>query len=132
MLKLKVCRRGILARLFILLVLLFVWLVRLAGPSVRLAGPAARTSNDRNLKNKKDKIKRKLPKGSVVSIRGKGEDFSYASALKRAREEISLDELGIENSRIRKAASGGLLIEISGMNSGHKADLLATCFDFWR
>lgn len=76
-------------------------------------------------KLKTEAVKRKAPKGSVVAITGRNEDFSYADALKTAREKISLDKLGIDRSRIRKAANGGVLIEIPGVDSGAKADLLA-------
>lgn len=76
-------------------------------------------------KDKVDLIKRKVPKGSVVAITGRNEDFSYAETLKNAREKISLIELGIDHSHIRKAANGGVLIEIPGNDSAAKADLLA-------
>lgn len=72
-----------------------------------------------------DKVKRKLPRGSVVSITGRDKDYSYAEALERARDNISLQQIGIDNSRIRRAANGGILIEIPGQNSGSKADILA-------
>lgn len=65
--------------------------------------------------NANEPIKRKVPKGSVVSIVGRKEGFPYAEALKLAREKISLNNLGIEKSKIRKAANGGALIEISGL-----------------
>lgn len=70
------------------------------------------TTSNINSTNK-NKIIRKAPRGSVVSITGMQDDFSYANALKKARENISLDHLGIERSRIRRAANGGLLIEIT-------------------
>lgn len=70
-------------------------------------------------------IKRKVPKGSVVSITGHREDFSYADALKLARNKLSLRELGIDGSKIRRAANGGVLIEIPGIGSEGRADLLA-------
>lgn len=72
-----------------------------------------------------DIIKRKAPKGSVVAVTGRKEDFFYADALKTARDKISLDDLGIDRSRIRRAANGGILIEIVGVDSGLKADRLA-------
>lgn len=76
-------------------------------------------------KPKTDILKRKAPKGSVVAITGREEGFSYAEALKTARENISLDKIGIDRSRIRRAANGGVLIEITGLDSEHKADQLA-------
>lgn len=49
------------------------------------------------------------------------EGFSYASALKEARESISLDELNIEKTKIRRAANGSMLIEIMGHDGVGKA-----------
>ncbi|XP_018361447.1 PREDICTED: uncharacterized protein LOC108760142 [Trachymyrmex cornetzi] len=39
---------------------------------------------------------------------------TYADVMRMARNKISLDELEISNTRIRKAQAGGLLIEIPG------------------
>lgn len=53
------------------------------------------------------------------------EDFSYKEALIKARKNIQLQDIGIENNtRIRKTAVGGILIEISGKDN-QKADRLA-------
>lgn len=51
--------------------------------------------------------------------------MSYADILKTAKEGISLTELGISNPRIRKAANGGIIIEVRGADSASKADSLA-------
>lgn len=66
------------------------------------------------------------PISSAVTITGKVEGFSYATALKSAREKINLESLGIKTSRVRKAVNGGLLIEVSGENSKEKAEELVT------
>lgn len=42
--------------------------------------------------SKADTVTRKSPKSAAVMITGKEEDFSYAKALKKARETISLDD----------------------------------------
>lgn len=47
----------------------------------------------------------------AVALKGRKEDVSYAQILKKAKEEISLNELGIENSRIRKEINGDIIIE---------------------
>lgn len=60
-----------------------------------------------------------------MTITGSGEGFSYATALKKARDDIPLAELGIEKSRIRRAINGGRIIEILGVNAAEKADKLA-------
>lgn len=63
---------------------------------------------------------------SAVTITGRAEGFSYANALKKARERIDLETLGISTSRIRKAVNGGLLIEVTGEDSKAKAEELVS------
>lgn len=57
-------------------------------------------------------------------IVGKREDFSYAEALKKARSKISLDDLRIEHTKVRKVANGGMLIEVLGPDGPSKANAL--------
>lgn len=66
---------------------------------------------------------RKLPKSAAIMIVGNKDDFSYAEALKGARSEISLEDLRIERIKIRKAANGGMLIEVLGPEGSQKADM---------
>lgn len=70
--------------------------------------------------------KRRPPRTAAVTITGVSGEFSYAVALLKAREEIPLLELGIESSKIRRAANGGRIIEIHGPDGARKADDLAT------
>ncbi|CAL1672603.1 unnamed protein product [Lasius platythorax] len=49
----------------------------------------------------------------------------YRSVMTEAREKVSLERLGIVNSRIKPAANGGLLIQIPGKDREQKADDLA-------
>jgi len=58
-------------------------------------------------------------------ITGKSNDFSYAAALKKARSAISLDELEIDKTKIRRAANGDILIKILGAEGAGKANTLA-------
>lgn len=76
------------------------------------------------LKPSQQGIKRRPPRTAAVAIRGTEDGFSYAEALKTLRGKISLPELKIERSHIRKAASGGILIEIPGENRNKKAEEL--------
>lgn len=69
--------------------------------------------------------KKRLPRKAVVAITGRTPGFSYAEALKAARQEISLKDLGIDASRIKRAANGGILMEIGGPEGAKKADDLA-------
>ncbi|XP_028170411.1 uncharacterized protein LOC114360055 [Ostrinia furnacalis] len=50
---------------------------------------------------------------------------SYGEAIKKAREVLSLDELGMDHVRCRRTATGARMLEISGSQSGEKADQLA-------
>lgn len=70
-------------------------------------------------------IKRRPPRSAVVCIRREEAGLSYAEILRKARENVNLDEIGINNTRIRWAANGNILIEISGTEMNSKADLLA-------
>lgn len=68
--------------------------------------------------------RRKAPRGAAVAIKGVVEGFSYADAMRKAKENISLKDMGIKNTRIRKAIGGALLIEVSGPDGGEQAERL--------
>lgn len=68
---------------------------------------------------------RKPPKTAAVAIKGFAEKFSYAQALRTAQEKIQLTDLKIHKSRVRKAANGGIIVEIPGPQGSEKADILA-------
>jgi len=61
----------------------------------------------------------------VVTLKSAVEGTSYAEILRRAKSGVSLAKLGIDSAKIRDAANGGLVIEISGQDGKNKADLLA-------
>ncbi|XP_011065537.1 PREDICTED: uncharacterized protein LOC105152792 [Acromyrmex echinatior] len=65
--------------------------------------------------------------GCTLEMCGDGGQFrsSYADVVRLARGKISLEELNIANTRIRKAQAGGLLIEIPrGEEADAKAEAL--------
>lgn len=64
------------------------------------------------------------PRTVAVSIKVVGEGVSYADTLRKARDNIALEDLHILKSRVRKAANGSMLVEIPGKNNGEKADKL--------
>ncbi|KMQ90568.1 gag-pol polyprotein [Lasius niger] len=84
-----------------------------------------RNSGNTSVKDTKDRkpknVVRKAPKTSAVMITGCKEKFSYADALKKARKSISLKKLEIERTKVRRAANGGMLIEVIGPDSARKA-----------
>lgn len=64
---------------------------------------------------------RKPPKTSAVAVRGRNIGVFYADILRKARSGVSLGEIGVENTRIRKGI-GAILIQIPGserQNSRH-------------
>lgn len=67
---------------------------------------------------------RNPPRTAAVMITGRKENFSYAAALKKARDEISLEQLKIEGTKIRGAANGSMLIEVRGPDGQTKAKAL--------
>lgn len=70
--------------------------------------------------------KRRVPKSAAVTITSyNSKDFSYSTALKTARERISLQEIRIETAKIRKASNSGLSIEVIDPDGSKKADTLA-------
>lgn len=69
---------------------------------------------------------RRVPKSAAVSIKRNIDGPSYADLLRRARETVALDGLGISGTRIRWSANGAILIEIPGQDKSEKAELLAS------
>nr|XP_012217358.1 PREDICTED: uncharacterized protein LOC105669144 [Linepithema humile] len=92
----------------------------------------ARKNNVSNIKSKpignfKDKVanlKRKVPRTSAISILSESADITYSEILRMARENISLSELNICDTKIKRSITGGILIEIPGEESDLKADML--------
>jgi len=70
--------------------------------------------------------KKRVPKASAVAIQGTAGGFNYAAALKKAREKISLPAMGIFETKIRRTAGGGVLIEIPDKENKGLAEKLAT------
>lgn len=68
---------------------------------------------------------RRSPKAAVVTLGRSENGHSYAEILRKTRARVSLTELAIEDTKIRTAVTGGVIVEISGENMGEKADALA-------
>ncbi|KMQ89040.1 reverse transcriptase [Lasius niger] len=68
------------------------------------------------------------PRTAAVSITSRSEGFSYKDVLIKARSEISLKDLKIESTRLRRAANGGYLIEILDKDNAGKAQALREKF----
>lgn len=50
---------------------------------------------------------------------------TYANILKKVKNSINIEKLGIQDTRIRRTATGSLLIQIAGEECNKKADALA-------
>lgn len=70
-------------------------------------------------------VRRRPPKTAAITIKGVVEDFNYGEALRTARQEIPLEQIGNLSTKVRKAVNGGMLIEIAGTDRANKADQLA-------
>lgn len=68
--------------------------------------------------------RRRAPRSAAISIKRMSQELSYADILRKARTNVSMNELGINDTRIRKAANGAVIIEILGDNSKGNAEKL--------
>lgn len=84
-----------------------------------------RNKTDSVAQRVKEAPSRRLLRSAAVAIKGFGEQILYAKTLKRLQEQIDLKNMGIATSKIRKAANGGILIQIPCADGATKADDLA-------
>lgn len=76
--------------------------------------------------NQRPKVPKKAFKTEAVAIKSMREgEVTYAEISGKAKDQVSLKDLGIDKSRIRVAANGGRIIEIPGPGGKEKADSLA-------
>lgn len=78
-----------------------------------------------NPKNSGHPRLKRVPKTAAITITAK-EGVSYADILRHAREKITLTEIGIDMTKIRRGINDGLIIEIAGEENVKKAATLAT------
>lgn len=74
---------------------------------------------------RKTRDRRRPPRTSVIAISKQDANVSFADILRKARNDISLQDVGIEKTRIRHSKAGELLIEVFGQDNKEKADDLA-------
>lgn len=72
--------------------------------------------------NKKSANKRRPPRTAAVTLTCPPD--SYALAMRKVREKIQLEDLGIEALKPRKAVTGALILEIQGPDGKNKARAL--------
>lgn len=82
-------------------------------------------NNDR-YRNRAQHQKNTNNRFEVIALHtGADDTISYADALRKAKEKIDIEELGIKEANMRRARNGGLIIQIAGQNNRNKADTLA-------
>ncbi|XP_011706373.1 PREDICTED: uncharacterized protein LOC105461569 [Wasmannia auropunctata] len=69
-------------------------------------------------------VRRRAPQSAAVAM-SFPEGMKFADVVKKARDSVSLEELGIEHTRLRATMSGAVLVEIPGRDMSPKADTLA-------
>lgn len=72
--------------------------------------------------NIKNPNKRRPPRTAAVTLTCPPDE--YASAMRKVREQIKLEDLGIEALKPRKAVTGALILEIQGPDGKNKAKAL--------
>lgn len=81
-------------------------------------------------RNRKSVVKPRLPTTAAVLVTIRpGSNLSYREVMVEARSKIDLGVISIKDSRLKQAASGGILIEIPGKDRATKADDLANKMD---
>lgn len=69
-------------------------------------------------------LKKRVPRTTAVGVVSLDKELTYADILKKARKNVSLSSLDINSTKIKRAMTGGVIIEIAEDDSGKKADLL--------
>ncbi|XP_018312253.1 uncharacterized protein [Mycetomoellerius zeteki] len=72
----------------------------------------------------KERQRIRNPRTAAVMLKCDEEGPTYAEVLGFARKSINLQDLGITDTKIRRAQSGSILIEIPGENAASKAENL--------
>ncbi|XP_011688265.1 PREDICTED: uncharacterized protein LOC105450213 [Wasmannia auropunctata] len=68
--------------------------------------------------------RRRVPRSSAVTLSFPG-SMRFADVVKKARDSVKLEDIGIQHTRLRTTMSGAVLVEIPGKDMSPKADALA-------
>lgn len=74
----------------------------------------------------KPKLRKLTSKPAVVTITEKTDGATYAQILSKAKQNVSLGNLGIENVRMRRGMNGALIIELPGPDGKRLASTLSS------
>ncbi|XP_032682494.1 uncharacterized protein LOC116849463 [Odontomachus brunneus] len=70
-------------------------------------------------------FRKRVPRNSDITISSQNLNMPTHVLLKKVRDNISLQEIGIERTKIRKTANGSTLVTVLGPDAASKADALA-------
>ncbi|XP_011706311.1 PREDICTED: uncharacterized protein LOC105461508 [Wasmannia auropunctata] len=91
----------------------------------QIPGNTPKIAPPREVKKNTGTPRRRVPRSSAITISCQEGGLTYAEIIRKAREEINLEELGIQETRMRNTVAGGVLIELPGENTAASADTLA-------
>lgn len=83
----------------------------------------ARDNKEREIQKLNTALSRSSRSAAII-LQGDGET-NYNEIILKAKREISLVELGINDCKVRRGYTGGMVIEIPGEGATDKADVLA-------
>ncbi|CAH2085694.1 unnamed protein product [Euphydryas editha] len=88
-----------------------------------------RKNQKRHKKSSSGKVKLRPPRSTAVIItlqpEAEAQGMTYAKVLAETKYKIDLFSCGITNLRLKKAATGGRILQVPGATSGEKTDSLA-------
>lgn len=86
---------------------------------------AARKNNDNRAAIQQiASARRQIPRTAAVTITRGENGPSYVEIMRSARNSVSLIDMGIKGTKTRRAANGGLVIELPGNEMTEKANEL--------
>lgn len=98
---------------------------RTAQPIGTRRGPVTQAQNKSSLQKAKSKPPR-VPKTAAITVTiPAGSSSTYAAVMAAAKQRVRLADIGVTNIRQKRAVTGGIIIEIPGIDADSKADDLA-------
>ncbi|XP_011707939.1 PREDICTED: uncharacterized protein LOC105462786 [Wasmannia auropunctata] len=88
--------------------------------------PEKKTGDRGEIRNTPKPKRRRPSRSSAVTITCPVGGLSYAELIRKAQDVITLEEIGINNTRMQNTVAGGVVIELPGEDSSPAADVLAS------
>lgn len=88
-------------------------------------GPLTQARNQNSPQKAKTKPPR-APKTAAITVTiPAGSNLTYSAVMAAAKQRVKLADIGVTNIRQKRAATGGIIIEVPGIDADLKADKLA-------